>query len=49
MQVALVVGLTTYVSIGLLVALLQKSLSTRLVYEFAGVSLLVLAAVLFIA
>jgi len=49
MQVALVVGLTTYVSIGLLAALLQKSLSTRLVYEFAGISLLVLAAVLFIA
>ncbi len=48
MQVALVVGLTTYVSIGLLAALLQKSLTSRLVYEFAGVSLLVLAAVLFI-
>ena len=49
MQVALVVGLTTYVAIGLLVALLRKSLSPRVSYEFAGVSLLVLAAVLFIA
>ncbi|MFQ5943589.1 MAG: hypothetical protein ACE5JF_08555 [Anaerolineales bacterium] len=49
MQVALVVGLTTYVAIGLLVALLRKTLSLRIAYEFAGVSLLVLAGVLFLA
>ena len=49
MQVALVVGLTTYVAIGLLSALLRKSLSPRVAYEFAGVSLLVVAAVLIIA
>ena len=49
MQVALVVGLTTYVAIGLLVALLRKTLSPRVAYEFAGVSLLVLAALLFLA
>ena len=49
MQVALVVGLTTYVAIGLLVALLRKNLNPRVAYEFGGVSLLVLAAVLFLA
>ncbi|GMR11180.1 MAG: hypothetical protein BMS9Abin28_2007 [Anaerolineae bacterium] len=49
MQAALVVGLATYVAIGLLVALLHQSLSSRVAYEFAGVSLVVVAAVLFIA
>lgn len=49
MQVALVVGLTTYVAIGLLAALLRKSLTPRVAYEFAGVSLLVVAAVLILA
>ncbi len=49
MQVALVVGLTTYVAIGLLAALLRKSLKPRVAYEFLGVSLLVLAAVILLA
>ena len=49
MQVALLVGLTTYVAIGLLVALLRKSLSSQVAFEFAGVSLVVLGAVLFLA
>jgi hypothetical protein len=49
MQVALVVGLATYVAIGLFSALLRNSLNPRVAYEFAGVSLLVLAAVLVLA
>jgi len=49
MQVALVVGLVTYVAIGLLVALLRKTLRPRVAYEFASVSLLALVAILFLA
>lgn len=49
MQVALIVGLTTYVAIGLLVTLLRKTFRPRVAYEFTGISLLVLAAVLLLA
>lgn len=49
MQVALVVGLATYVAVGLLLALLRKKLSPRITYEFAGISLAVLVAVLLLA
>ena len=49
MQVALVVGLATYVAIGLLVTIVRKTLNPRVAYEFAAVSILALVAVLFLA
>ena len=49
MQVALIVGLTTYVAIGLLAAFLRNNFSPRVAYEFLGVSVLVLTAVIILA
>ena len=49
MQVALLIGLATYVAIGLTIALMQKRLNRRMAYEFGSVSLIVFLAVLLLA
>ena len=49
MQVALMVGLSTYVATGLLLAHVRGEVNRRLAYEFGGVSVAALAAVLALA